>query len=122
MPIMIFLGRSLSITCTRLLSRRESRVNRVPLGKNWRSRPLVFSFVTRSQGEWGCASQGGGARGLGQVEAVLLAAGEKAALDVEAGEAGQEALEQIGGEAVRTEDEGSSHDKSDLTPVHRIFP
>jgi hypothetical protein len=41
--------------CTRLISARDSRVNRVPLGKNWRSRPFVFSFVPRSHGQWGCA-------------------------------------------------------------------
>lgn len=55
MPIQIFRGRSLSITCTRLISARDTCVNRVHLGKNWRSSPLVLSFVPRSQGEWGCA-------------------------------------------------------------------
>jgi hypothetical protein len=28
------------------------RLRSVPLGKYWRSRPLVFSLVPRCQGEW----------------------------------------------------------------------
>jgi hypothetical protein len=35
--------------------RRDQRDRSVPLGKYWRSRPLVFSFVGRCQGECGSA-------------------------------------------------------------------
>ena len=31
----------------------------MPLGKYWRSSPLVFSFVPRCQGEWGSAKNTG---------------------------------------------------------------
>ena len=34
-------------------SLRECRERSVPLGKYWRSRPLVFSLVPRCQGLWG---------------------------------------------------------------------
>lgn len=40
----------------RLISARETGVNRVPLGKNWRKSPVVFSLVPRSHGQWGCAT------------------------------------------------------------------
>ena len=51
----IFRGRLFSNVCTRLISRRDTRLNRVPAGKNCRKSPLVFSLVPRSQREWGCA-------------------------------------------------------------------
>ena len=48
-------GRVLSASATASRSSRECRDRSVPLGKYWRSSPLVFSFVPRCQGL--CGSQ-----------------------------------------------------------------
>ena len=49
----VFRGRLLSAAATASRSLRECRERSVPLGKYWRSRPLVFSLVPRCQGLWG---------------------------------------------------------------------
>ena len=46
----VFRGRRLSVAATAAMSRALCRLRSVPLGKYWRSRPLVFSFVPRCHG------------------------------------------------------------------------
>ena len=45
--------RVLRASATASRSSRLCRARSVPLGKYWRSRPLVFSLVPRCQGLWG---------------------------------------------------------------------
>ena len=46
----VFRGRRLSVAATAATSLALCRLRSVPLGKYWRSRPLVFSFVPRCHG------------------------------------------------------------------------
>ena len=50
-----FRGRLLSVAATASISAAVHRERSVPLGKYWRSSPLVFSFMPRCQGLWGSA-------------------------------------------------------------------
>ena len=51
----VFLGRVLSRQAMSSSWSCENSERSVPLGRYWRSRPLVFSQMPRSQGAWGWA-------------------------------------------------------------------
>lgn len=53
----IFRSLLLSASWTAMRSLRPQRERSVPLGKYWRSRPLVFSFVARCHGGFGSAKK-----------------------------------------------------------------
>src|SRR3954464_890588 len=46
-------GRPFSVAATAARASALCMLRSVPLGKYWRSSPLVFSFVPRCQGLWG---------------------------------------------------------------------
>ena len=50
LQLRVFRGRRLSVAATAAMSRALCLLRSVPLGKYWRSRPLVFSFVDRCHG------------------------------------------------------------------------
>ena len=50
LQLRVFRGRRLSVAATAAMSRALCLLRSVPLGKYWRSRPLVFSFVARCHG------------------------------------------------------------------------
>src|SRR3954453_11783739 len=59
LPFIVLRGRLLRAVATASRSSAAHRDRSVPLGKYWRSSPLVFSLLPRCQGLWGSAKKTG---------------------------------------------------------------